>query len=261
MIIFDNDIKIQYISSGLFKTEMEWIHPERIIDSHEIIFVSEGTVYITEEDTEYELHKNDMLFLEAGKKHFGHKETNEPVSFYWFHFMTEDISNLPKNISINEPFSLITMLSQLLHITNTPGYSKYCGDMICGLLLQEFLFLNRISPNKTEKLAVQIKEWVRINADRNISVKDVAEYFQYNESHINRIFKIAYGTSIKQYIIDIRLNKAKILLQTSLYNIKQIAYIMGYENENLFVKFFEYHIKMTPTEYRQIYINTHTNKN
>ena len=153
------------------------------------------------------------------------------------------------------------MLSQLLHITNTPGYSKYCGDMICGLLLQEFLFLNRISPNKTEKLAVQIKEWVRINADRNISVKDVAEYFQYNESHINRIFKIAYGTSIKQYIIDIRLNKAKILLQTSLYNIKQIAYIMGYENENLFVKFFEYHIKMTPTEYRQIYINTHTNKN
>ena len=84
MIIFDNDIKIQYISSGLFKTEMEWIHPERIIDSHEIIFVSEGTVYITEEDTEYELHKNDMLFLEAGKKHFGHKETNKPVSFYWF---------------------------------------------------------------------------------------------------------------------------------------------------------------------------------
>ena len=43
--------EIKWISSGKFVSRGEWIHPDRIIDSYEIIFVIKGTVYIDENGT------------------------------------------------------------------------------------------------------------------------------------------------------------------------------------------------------------------
>jgi len=42
---------MEYISGGLFKSEEEWKHPRRVIDSNEIIYVVKGEVFIQEEDT------------------------------------------------------------------------------------------------------------------------------------------------------------------------------------------------------------------
>ena len=39
MILSDSQKKLEYISSGIFKSNGEWIHPRRTIDSFEVIFV------------------------------------------------------------------------------------------------------------------------------------------------------------------------------------------------------------------------------
>ena len=76
--------EIKWISSGKFVSRGEWIHPDRIIDSYEIIFVIKGTVYIDENGTKHKLEKNDILLLEPHLRHFGYK-TSENTSFYWLH--------------------------------------------------------------------------------------------------------------------------------------------------------------------------------
>ena len=58
MINYNNHY-IEYISVGEFYSDRSWIHPERIIDSYEIILVLEGTVHIQEEDKKYTLNKNN----------------------------------------------------------------------------------------------------------------------------------------------------------------------------------------------------------
>lgn len=260
MISFDDKNTLQYISSGQFTSENEWIHPERICDSNEIIFVQNGTVYIAEEDNEYVLRKNDILILEKNRRHYGYKKSSD-VSFFWIHFLCSDFEKLPKLICPDMPLSLVTLFSQVLHFTNTPGYSQNCGDMLCGLILEEILFLSTPVSSHVRQLAVSVKEWVRINSDKAITTKDVSDKFGYTSDHINRIFKQSYGIALKQYIIDTKLEKAKLLLQTTLYTTKQIGCMIGFEDKNLFIKFFKYHTKMPPTAYRNIYTNTHKNKN
>ena len=49
-------------------------------------------------------------------------------------------------------------------------------------------------------------------------------------------------------------------LLTSNYSIKQLAAYLGWENENQFTHYFKYHEKMSPTQYRSLYVNTHLNK-
>ena len=74
-----------YCFGGLFKSEDSWIHPDALINTNEIIFVTKGTVFIEEDGAEYTLRENDVLYLEKGKPHGGFKESCG-VEFYWIHF-------------------------------------------------------------------------------------------------------------------------------------------------------------------------------
>ncbi len=253
---------IRYCSSGLFKSDRVWIHPRRIIDSYEIIFMEKGTAYINEDGVQYELNENDVLILEPGKEHFGYEPSKKNVSFYWVHFNSENFNTdgFVKYLHISEPFALKTLFVQLLHIANTPGYASCCFDMFCALISEEIAFRLKNSSEQGSALAVNIKEWIRININKNLTVKSVSEEFGYHENYISRVFKASFGIGIKEYIIDIKLKNAKNLLNTTLYSVKQIAGITGYQDENLFIKFFIYHTGMTPTEYRNMCSNTHINK-
>lgn len=262
MLFLDSDTLLQYISSGLFKSDGEWIHPKREIDSCEIIFITEGTAYICEDEKNFILSENDIFILEPNKIHFGFQPSTNPVSFFWLHFNTfgDNYNNLPKHFNISNSFHLKTLFSQLLHIANTPDYSNICPDLFTALIIEEVLFQNRTTMFSGSTLAVQIKEWIRININSDINVKKVAKHFGYHENYIGKIFRATYNIGIKEYITDSKLKNTKNLLSTTLYTIKQIAYATGFENENHFVKFFKYHSGMTPTEYRNIYTNTHINK-
>jgi len=53
---------------------------------------------------------------------------------------------------------------------------------------------------------------------------------------------------------------AKNLLISTNYSVKQIAFMLDYKEENLFIKFFKYHERVSPTNFRNTYFNTHMNK-
>ncbi len=65
-----------------------------------------------------------------------------------------------------------------------------------------------------------------------------------------RVFKRHTGTSPQQYLINVRINKAKELLVSSTYNISKIAEIVGYYNPLYFSRVFKKHTGCSPSEYR-----------
>lgn len=258
MLELNGKKRIEYVSSGLFRSVDMWCHPERIIDSFEVIFVLKGEVHIREEETEYALRENDLLLLEPSKLHVGTKTSADEVSFYWFHFNT-DVEIPWKRLKIENAYSLKTMMSQLLHITNTAGYSSESHDLICALLLEEIGFCASGDITSPTSLSVEIKEYIRLNISKPLTVKGVAEHFGYHENYIGKIFKSVNGVGMKQYIADIKIKKAKELLNTTLYTVKEIGFLLGFSGENNFIKFFKYHSGLTPTEHRNIYTNIHIN--
>lgn len=258
MITLSSGSGFSYVSSGLFKSSGEWIHPERITDTYEIIFVIKGKVYICEGEDEYTLCENDILLIDPDTYHRGVEKSSD-VSFFWMHFKLSEPPSMAKNITSGSPFVLKTLFSQLLHISNTPGYDSDSADLACAMILKEILFQNRNDALRESSLASEIKEWIRLNINKEINVLTVSQVFGYHENHISRVFKAAYGMGIKDYIIELKIRSAESLLQTTLYTIKQIALMTGFKSENHFIKFFGYHKKMTPSEYRNTFVNTHIN--
>lgn len=251
-----------FISAGLFVSDGEWIHPTRIIDSYELIFVVKGTLYIEEGGSSYTLSENESIFLRPNIKHAGTKVTRDKVSFYWVHFIFSDSFPSVKysqNTYISSNSNLKILFKQLLHYSNTPEYPKECSDSLLRLIIIEVL-LNKSISDSGNSVIKEIKEWIRINYDKNITMEDIELEFGYNKDYITRLFKKYYNTGIKKYINTVKMNKAKEFILSGAYPLKAIPQLLGIKDYNSFLKMFKYHEGVTPRQFRETYINIHINK-
>lgn len=87
--------------------------------------------------------------------------------------------------------------------------------------------------------------------DDNFSVKYLAAYFETSISNISHFFKKNAGVSISQYIDQIKLDKAKELLENSDSKISEIAKMLRYNNSTVFIEMFKKYEGMTPGGYRE----------
>lgn len=246
----------EYVSSGEFRSENEWIHPARTIDSTELIFVLEGEVYIEEEGIWYKLCENESILLEPGKPHSGYEVSKTPTAFYWIHFRTD----MPLPFKVCEKgdfYDIKYLLKKLLHMSNTLGYEQKCFDAATFMIFCEMEMLNNTS--RGNSIAGKLAEYIRINAAKGVNVADAAHKFGYNPNYIGKLFKKTFGVGIKSYIVLERLKYAKNLLLTTNMSVKEISAEMGFEEENLFIKYFMYHEEISPSKFRDKYFNTHMN--
>lgn len=256
MLTVDKQNYFGYETIGEFHSEGEWIHPTRIIDSYELIFVLEGVVYIAEDGVEYELHQNECIILEPGKTHGGYKPSKEPTAFYWLHFRTS--FQMPfKTYAKDEFYDVKYLLKKLLHISKTPSYKASALDSAALMIFNELECAEAAGYGSS--LANKIAEYVRINVAKNITAAMTAEHFGYNTDYISKLFKKIFGVGLKQYIIAERVKYAKDLLLTTGLSVKEISAHMGFDEENLFIKFFVYHEEISPSQFRNKYFNTHMN--
>ncbi|MFO7637027.1 MAG: AraC family ligand binding domain-containing protein, partial [Clostridia bacterium] len=108
----DNAIRInhnqipQLKNMGHIKPGPRWIHPDRVLDYHDFLYIVKGTFLVWEQETEYVLHGGDILFLKAGLHHFGNKKDSDDVEWYYVHFYLEEspppLQTLEENFPLND---------------------------------------------------------------------------------------------------------------------------------------------------------------
>lgn len=248
---------VKNCGAGKFISSGEWIHPDRIIDSYEIIFVVKGEVYINENGTEYPLKKNELLILQPGLRHYGYK-TSTNTEFFWLHWcggpkLTFDM----KHRRIENPYNISLYFRQLLDARVTQRLSESL-DYLTRLVLIE-LYFNSEHPNVSH-IAEKTAAWIRANCHMPITETQIASLFGYNADYLNRMFKTSFSKTIKQYINEKRMEYIKGLMLCDDLTLKEVAEKAGFTEYKYFLKFFKYHEKITPTEfYRQhakMYINS-----
>lgn len=90
--------------------------------------------------------------------------------------------------------------------------------------------------------------------DPNFNISYLAEEMNVSISYLSTVFKQTMGTNLSTYIISLRIQRAKELLQDMKYSITDVATLSGYDDPRYFAKFFKKKLNMTPTEYRNLII-------
>lgn len=251
-----DDCEIKFSGMGLFLSDEEWIHPERVEVTYEIIYVVSGNVYIKEEDCKYCLKKGDLLILKPGVCHGGFETSSGRTSFYWLHFHCDNFSYLPICGGVVKNFEKSYLFKEILHHWMARKNITRC-EIILSYILSELFFGEE---SDIPKLAAEVFAWVHANASAGLSVRETGEHFGYNSEHLSRIIRAAYNCTLKALIDREIVSKANNYLLNSGYSVKEIAGFLGFDSANAFICFYKYHTKTTPTKYRNTYSLMKINK-
>jgi len=84
-----------------------------------------------------------------------------------------------------------------------------------------------------------------------LSLDMVAAHTGLNPSYFSTLFKKETGVNFSNYLLNLRIEKAKLLLANSNLPLINIAVEVGFDNQSYFSNVFKKATKMTPKQYRQ----------
>jgi two-component system response regulator YesN len=84
-----------------------------------------------------------------------------------------------------------------------------------------------------------------------LSLQQVASHVHLNAAYFSHLFKKETGRSFVNFLIDVRMDKAKQLLCNTDLNVTEVSGMIGYDLPNYFAKLFKQSTGLSPKEYRK----------
>lgn len=118
-------------------------------------------------------------------------------------------------------------------------------------VIGENLDLRTISSNY--KVA-RVQHYMERRYSENITIAKLADILNMSESSFNRLFKKELGVTPFEYLIELRIEKSKILLRRKENSVTDVALRCGFSSSSHFSSAFTKITGTTPTDYRNKYI-------
>lgn len=104
-------------------------------------------------------------------------------------------------------------------------------------------------------IIVKIKQYLLKNYEKDITLKELSDTFYLCTSYLSSYFKKETGQTISDYLIMLRIQEAKKLLQRPELTVEEIAKKIGYSNGRYFSTLFKKMTGLSPVQYRLRSIN------
>ena len=266
-----------------FKIEKTFLKKDYHVHSHdfsELVIVTSGSAKHIIDEEVFDISAGDVYVLKEGTAH-GIKEVESLEIWnimYYSEMINEvnyDIKKLPgfqalffieplyrKTHSFKSRLSLSyeklayvkDALNQMLteYSTGIDGYQTAIWAYFMTLVVflsREYSKIDTPLAGQLFKLAQSVS-YIEKNYTKPISVKELSEMAFLSERHYNRVFKLNYGTTPINYIIELRIRHACALLSRSTMPVIRIALESGFNDSNYFSRLFKMKMGLTPAEFR-----------
>ncbi|SHH78731.1 AraC family transcriptional regulator [Clostridium grantii] len=165
-------------------------------------------------------------------------------------FFIPEIFKINKTSYVEDRFKDILKAFDQHHITWQLGAKANLLLIIKEVIYQMTEENNLNSKYNNENLIDYIKSYINQYYFRKITRKEISKYLGYNEDYIGKFFKNKEGISISQYLNDIRIEKAKELLDKTDFSVTNIAELIGFLDIYYFSKTMKNITGYSPNEWR-----------
>ncbi len=226
-----------------------------------LLYVTKGVLAVSTEGSTYLVQEGQAAFFNCHVHHAYYAKGY--VSFLWVHFDGANTGEFyhhfmgkMKGIVFGEEQAeeiykdMLSIVSKYQNNqqVNEEENSKKLYQCLCTLIFTE----HRDQRNESKVAIVsQAKDYIYDHMGEELSLGTVADSVGLSASHFSRIFKKETQYSPYEYIILVRINKAKHLLKTTDMPIKEIAYEVGYRSESNFCNSFTQRIGISPINFRR----------
>ena len=98
---------------------------------------------------------------------------------------------------------------------------------------------------------MEIKQYIETHFSEKLTLDSLAKQYYISKEYLTRIFREQYGFTVNQYVMHVRISKAKSLLRFSEDSIEEIGVQVGIPDANYFSRAFRRVEGISPSEYRK----------
>lgn len=232
------------------------------LPSYELRYTLSGEGMLEYNGKKYTLSKGEGYWIDCRNHHY-----YETVGDHWcctvFHF--NGVPACPifsafaqsGNVKFTDRtfpgFELMQM--QILQETQkVSAHAEFRISCLFHMLLTELLVTHsqNSASEKTSTVVENIIRYMQANYKENFSVEDLCRTFGISRTHLNRCFRQYTGFSPHDYLIQIRLNAAKLMLQNTNLSVDEICSQSGFQDTAYFIQIFKKREGITPLKFRKI---------
>lgn len=227
-----------------------------------------GTFYY--KGQQISLSAGDIFLLKPNELTYYEADADDPWSYYWIgisgskaseYFNLSSIHNTSFLRSSKEsPTNIIYQLMTSIILPNKKQQHSITSHLHLLGTVYELLFkLSTIAPNPlqkasnpSEQLCLRCRKIIDTTyTSSTLSIQHIADTLSVNRSYLTTIFTEYFHTSPKEYLNQVRMRRAKYLLEHTQEPIKFIAYSVGFLDPLYFSKAFKTYYKISPSQFRK----------
>ncbi|MBQ8803191.1 MAG: helix-turn-helix transcriptional regulator [Tyzzerella sp.] len=232
---------------------------------YQILYVASGKAHFYFNGVEEIVSAGNMVLYRPKEEQRYYYYGIDHTEVYWVHFTGNNVKNILRKYGIPDDMHVIhtgTSLEYKRIFLQMIQELKLCKEDYEELLvnhLQHLLILihrllNAKPRSKNHFLMEEMDSAVRYfhkNYNQTISIEDYAASQHMSVSWFIRNFKEYTDSTPAQYLLSLRISNAQTLLETTNYNVTEIANIVGYDNPLYFSRIFKKQSGMSPSEFRK----------
>lgn len=139
-----------------------------------------------------------------------------------------------------------SLFNDLKNIESRGEARNYIHQYLFGILEET----EQQKLNRTPVILDKAVKYIQANYDQGITLEDVAFEIGFSTYYFGKMFKKTFKSSFTDYLANVRITQAKLLLKDPNLTVKDITYRIGFMDPNYFTRVFKKSEGMTPTEYR-----------
>ncbi len=228
-----------------------------------LIYCFAGRGHLRTPHWEGPVNSGELILLPRGVAHYFCADTENPWSIYWCHFAGHHAESYVFHMDyrndcpvrpIGESPALKAQFQALLAETGS-GYNELaliCAANMLKQLLASIAKLlrsgeasdHRFDPGKIQAYMLQ-------HLDQPLTLDSLAQLANLSKFHFSKRYRDATGFSPIQHLIQMRIEYARYLLETSDSSVQDVARRVGYEDNLYFSRLFSRETGLSPRQYRE----------
>ena len=239
-------------------------YPLHYHDHFELELVVSGEGYQFFDNKKYDLKMGDMYIVRPLDVHQIHSnditirnvKIKENAMQKWVLKKLYALRN-PVVFHLNEEeYKVFINLFDLLgkELEENHHHSLETTSILCELIYTYFFRLNKEEENSSNNGFINKVTFFLQNDNhftQKVTLQEIADYVGYSKFYTSTMFHQIYGITIQQYIVNLRIEYAKKLINKSDYSITEIALECGFSSSSNFYSQFTKIVGTSPLLYKK----------
>ncbi len=242
----------------LYKWEMG-----RIFDEYALVYITRGQgIFKTEGERTWNIASGDLFMLFPNVWHWYAPDRQTGWDEHWVGFKGDFPDHLAEKgfftpgrpvMDIGLHDSVLALYMEIIDTARfeAPGYQQILGSLILHLLARlSSLSLQHGTDSANERTVQRAKFLLADNVTTHLDIAWLSRSLGLGYSRFREVFKKCTGVSPYQYFLDLKIARAKELLEQRQFSVKEIAYLLSFDDPYYFSHLFKKKTGLPPSEWR-----------